>query len=256
MSPKNFDFERFLAACDESLKNSFEAIHYFPTLDSTQHALHRLGNTALPLLCIADLQTHGVGAGRNTQWHSFATQNITFSMSGRLPKTPGYPPLSIVCGLLLADFFRQTTALPVKLKWPNDLWLESKKLGGILIDTFYSADHYSFILGVGLNYVLTPIQQALLPQATSLWEHTQDLPSREELVSKLLNFLVPRVLDLDLARAQEYIKLWPEYDAFYNQKMRVQNMDGIDKGINTDGSLNLLTNNGIKRVYSTHIDIA
>lgn len=106
-------------------------VEVLPQLDSTNTELmrrSRAGRTE-PVLLVAEQQTAGRGRlGRH--WQSQAGDSLTFSLA--LPLAPAdWSGLSLAVGVSLAESLHPD----IRLKWPNDLWLQDRKLGGILIET-------------------------------------------------------------------------------------------------------------------------
>jgi BirA family biotin operon repressor/biotin-[acetyl-CoA-carboxylase] ligase len=130
---------RFIASFDSSLA-SFQSTgwgtsHYFLTTSSTQ-ALGKGGATSgLPEghFWMAETQTKGRGR-LDRSWES-NYGGLWFSLLLR-PKVPaaGVPPLTLLVGLALRDAVEKVTGVSVKLKWPNDLLVSSRKVAGILTE--------------------------------------------------------------------------------------------------------------------------
>ncbi|WP_180682901.1 biotin--[acetyl-CoA-carboxylase] ligase [Tepidicella baoligensis] len=127
------------------------AIEVLPTIDSTNTELMRRARQGLadPLLLVAAEQTAGRGRrGRN--WVSRPGGSLTFSLG--LPLRPAdWSGLSLAVGVSLAEALHPD----VRLKWPNDLWWQDRKLGGILVETANVGSGRYAIIGIGLN-VTTP----------------------------------------------------------------------------------------------------
>lgn len=106
------------------------SIEILPEIDSTNTELMRRARKALhdPVLLIAERQTAGRGRlGR--AWHGELGHALTFSLG--LPYQPhNWSGLSLAVGLSLAE----SLGPDIQLKWPNDLWRQQRKLGGILIE--------------------------------------------------------------------------------------------------------------------------
>ena len=106
-------------------------VEVLPQVDSSNSELirrSRLGQTD-PVLLVALQQTAGRGRlGR--QWESEAGDSLTFSLGMRLQPSD-WSGLSLAVGVSLAEALHPD----IRLKWPNDLWLADRKLGGILIET-------------------------------------------------------------------------------------------------------------------------
>ncbi len=126
-------------------------VEVVPELDSTNTELMRrarAGRTE-PVLLVAQRQTAGRGRlGR--AWHGDAGRALTFSLG--LPLAPAnWSGLSLAVGVALAESLHPE----IRLKWPNDLWLHGRKLGGILIETASTgvearAPRYA-VIGAGIN---------------------------------------------------------------------------------------------------------
>ena len=148
-------------------------VEVLPKIDSTNSELMRrfrataaAGDPAGPetVLLVAEQQTAGRGRlGR--PWRSAAGASLTFSLG--LPLRPAdWSGLSLAVGLSLAESLAPATdsAPTLQLKWPNDLWLNQCKLGGILVETASWGDQRYVVIGVGLN-VTQPAED--LPTTTT-----------------------------------------------------------------------------------------
>ncbi len=151
---------------------SFEVL---PTVDSTNsHALQlgRLGVDA-PTVVVAWQQTAGRGrAGRS--WEASPGDSLTMSLALPLAlnEVPGGgSALSLAVGLAVAEALDARLAalgvspVPrIELKWPNDLWVDDRKLGGILIEAVSGpslpAQQRWVVIGLGLNLAGTPADLA------------------------------------------------------------------------------------------------
>ena len=126
-------------------------VEVLPEIGSTNTELMRRARAGQlePVLLVAEQQTAGRGRlGRG--WASQAGDSLTFSLG--LPLAPNdWSGLSLAVGVSLAERLDAR----VRLKWPNDLWLEDRKLAGILIETATLGDsrdarRYA-VVGVGIN---------------------------------------------------------------------------------------------------------
>jgi len=127
-------------------------VEILPEVDSTNTELMRRarGGRIEPVLLVAESQTAGRGRlGRS--WASAAGDSLTFSLG--LPLAPqDWSGLSLAVGVAIAEALHPL----VRIKWPNDLWVGGRKLGGILIETANSAPadaqgpRYA-VIGIGIN---------------------------------------------------------------------------------------------------------
>ena len=129
-------------------------IHYFDYLSSTNDLAMQLGMQNAPsgTLVVAESQTKGRGRlGRS--WFSPKYKGIYFSLLLRPAILPEYSPvLTILIAVSMAEAVKEITGLDIQIKWPNDLFLNNKKLGGILTEMNAEADKINFmVMGVGLN---------------------------------------------------------------------------------------------------------
>lgn len=173
MAALNAEAERLWRACEPDWPGL--SIEVRPELDSTNTALMTQGRQGVcdPTVLLALSQTAGRGR-RGRTWMANPGQTLTFSVGlpMSLDRVPGGgSALSLAVGLALAEALDEpgSTRPPVGLKWPNDLWLGQRKLGGILIEATPApglSEHERWVvIGVGLNVCGTPPS----PEAISLY---------------------------------------------------------------------------------------
>lgn len=123
------------------------SVEILPEIDSTNTELMRRARAGRlePVLLVAEAQTAGRGRlGRD--WHSAPGDSLTFSLG--LPLAPAdWSGLSLAVGVSVAESLHPS----IVLKWPNDLWWQERKLGGILIETASLGTQRYTVIGVGLN---------------------------------------------------------------------------------------------------------
>ena len=115
-------------------------------------------------LLAVDEQTAGRGRQRRP-WHARPRAALLFSLAVPLPELlPGLPAITPACGASLAEALI-ARGVPVALKWPNDLMLDSRKLGGLLCELAVDTNgQATLILGVGINVFLTTEDRAQIGQ--------------------------------------------------------------------------------------------
>lgn len=166
-----------LNAAAETLWTALQADHpglsfeVLPTVDSTNSHALRLGRQGAdaPVVVVAWNQTAGRGRAGRT-WQAQPGESLTFSLALplALSEVPGGgSALSLAVGLAVAEALETrlspntpTQGLSIGLKWPNDLWVHDRKLGGILIEAVTSPSlapqQRWVVIGVGLNLAGTP----------------------------------------------------------------------------------------------------
>jgi BirA family transcriptional regulator, biotin operon repressor / biotin---[acetyl-CoA-carboxylase] ligase len=170
---------------------------HFPSVGSTNVlALEAAQTGARGGVWVADEQTAGRGRGGHG-WHSAAGDGLYVSAL----VTPPLPMntalwLSLATGLAAQAAIRETTALEVDIRWPNDLILQGRKCGGILVETGVApaeADAPAMlryaVIGVGINLNHAGFPAELQNLATSLRIERGALVSREAVLAALLRNL-------------------------------------------------------------------
>jgi len=141
-----------------SKTNNFSfKVHFRRRLKSTNISLARMLKKAdleEGYLISTDEQTGGIGQ-RNTFWESQPSKNLLFSFVLR-PKELELQKqfyLSIVVSLALAELVeKHLPSGEVKIKWPNDIFVDDRKIAGVLIENAIQGSRFeSVIIGVGLN---------------------------------------------------------------------------------------------------------
>lgn len=149
--------------------------------------------SSLPAVVVADSQSHGRGRlGRS--FLSFKGTGLYFSVIRRLSLAAvDFPKITLAAAVAVCRAIYKITGLTAKIKWPNDIFLNNKKCGGILTETQSISGNRSplIILGVGLN-VNTPLlafSQELRPHVTTLKEVSGLIYKRGELLKAILEQL-------------------------------------------------------------------
>jgi BirA family biotin operon repressor/biotin-[acetyl-CoA-carboxylase] ligase len=162
--------------------------HFFKT-DSTNRVALELGHAGEPegAVVLAEEQTAGRGrAGR--AWHSERAAGIYVTLLLRPRLAPVQAPLlTMMAGLSAHAAIQAQTGLTLELKWPNDLLINGKKLGGILTEMHAEPGQVRFVIaGIGLNVNQEKFTGELGAIATSLRIETGKPQSRLELLVRLL----------------------------------------------------------------------
>jgi BirA family biotin operon repressor/biotin-[acetyl-CoA-carboxylase] ligase len=143
-------------------------VHYFERVRSTMDVLHQLAadGAETGTAVVAGEQLEGRGS-RGRWWHS-PPGGLWLSVLFRPPTAAGVEVASIRVGLAVAEALEAFTPRPVELKWPNDLMLSGRKLGGVLCEARWQGESLGWIAaGLGMN-VRNPIPDDLCTVAISL----------------------------------------------------------------------------------------
>lgn len=233
---------------DESESTNADVLRY--------HAEHQRD-----VVAFSEAQTAGRGR-RGRRWLSPYARNIycTVGISKRMPASH-QGLLSIVTGLALCKILRQHTAVPICLKWPNDVLHDGRKLGGILIESRPLDQHdYFFAIGFGLNVFMDCDELAGISQpATSLEQVATSHPDRTELLMKSIESVIESIRIFEPAAAADLVAEFARFDAFHDRPVEViygdNRISGINRGITEAGQLQLETEGGIEIHSSAEISL-
>jgi len=226
-----------------ALISSFEV---FDQIDSTnRYLVERSQNNGLSgSVCFAEHQTAGKGR-RGRQWISPYGSNIYLSILWRFQQGPAaISGLSLAIGVAVIRALKQHQISDVGLKWPNDIYSQGKKLGGILVEVSgETGGPCSAVIGLGLNLFLPEAQAEGITQAwTDLSKITgQSRLLRNQLAGTLLNHLLPVIAEFENTGIQAYLDEWRSYDCLSGKSATLfigqQQFDGIVQGIDDSGML-------------------
>lgn len=144
--------------------------YYVPRITSTSDLLKaRLkAGEKPPSFLTCDNQTGGRGTGTR-KWSDVSSKDVLFSTAANISAFPKRELFSIACGAAIASNLRELTGLDLGVKWPNDLVIAGKKIGGVLIEIVHGG---IAIIGVGINVRARSgeFPDGLESQATSIAE--------------------------------------------------------------------------------------
>ncbi|MBW7985050.1 bifunctional biotin--[acetyl-CoA-carboxylase] ligase/biotin operon repressor BirA [Enterobacillus tribolii] len=214
-----------------------------PVVDSTnQYLLDRIAGLQSGDACVAEYQQAGRGR-RGRQWFSPFGANLYLSMFWRLEQGPAAAMgLSLVIGIVMAEVLRELGAEGVKVKWPNDLYLNDKKLSGILVElTGKTGDAANIVIGAGINLSMrTPDPDVVNQQWINLQEAGISV-DRNVLVARLLKCLRETLKSFEVQGLAPFIARWQALDNFIDRPVKLligeQRIYGIARGIDAQGAL-------------------
>ena len=231
-------------------------LRHFPTIDSTNtHALEEARKGATHgSYYVADEQTAGRGRSDHS-WHSTAGEGLYLSVLLR-PEIAiqDLVWLPLLAGLAAHRAIHEVTALDVDLRWPNDLLIESRKTGGILVEAqTESGRATAAVIGIGINLHQQRFPSGLATEPTSLDLETGRFTSRQQLLIALLQSLQDEVATLTSQAALAAIPARIAAISTWVQGRRVevhgpQPCTGITAGLDARGFLQVRTASGLVTV--------
>jgi BirA family biotin operon repressor/biotin-[acetyl-CoA-carboxylase] ligase len=210
----------------------------------------------------AERQTAGRGRfGR--RWDSASHQGIWFSLLLR-PSLPfaEWPRLTTWAAVSLASAIEETIRVRTEIKWPNDIYIEGKKISGILAEVGVDVAGKSFAvvgIGVNVNHLPADFPKELSGKAGSLREFKGELVDRSALTVALLRALDARAPDLEHA-FENIVRDASVRSVLLGRWIRVQAGEAISEGIaeklDEDGHLLLRTaDGGLSRLTAGEVTI-
>jgi BirA family transcriptional regulator, biotin operon repressor / biotin---[acetyl-CoA-carboxylase] ligase len=192
---------------------------------------------------IADRQTEGRGRlGRS--WHSESGSGLYISTL----LNPNLPIENLSCITLMAGVATASTLqlhAPAKLKWPNDVLLNGKKLAGILCEFIPDSN---IIMGIGINLNHTQFPENIQNIATSLKLETGQTVNRTDVALHLLQNLNSEYKEFLQKNNKNLIRKWTEQTNMFGKTVTVnhkgKSQTGIATGLNPQGKLILQTPDG------------
>ncbi|MCA7015386.1 bifunctional biotin--[acetyl-CoA-carboxylase] ligase/biotin operon repressor BirA [Dickeya dadantii subsp. dieffenbachiae] len=229
-------------------------IAVLPVIDSTnQYLLDRLDSVSSGDACIAEYQNAGRGR-RGRTWFSPFGSNLYLSLYWRLEQGPAAAVgVSLVIGIVMAEVLHHLGADGVRVKWPNDLYLNDKKLAGILVElNGRTGDAAHLVIGAGINLRMNSSGSDVINQGwINLQEAGIDI-DRNMLAVKLITELRTALVIYEQQGLAPFISRWNDLDNFYNRAVKLivgnREIKGIDKGIDSQGAL-LLEQDGEIQSY-------
>ncbi|POP40413.1 biotin--[acetyl-CoA-carboxylase] synthetase [Superficieibacter electus] len=230
----------------------YGSVTVLPVIDSTnQYLLDRLSELQSGDACIAEYQQAGRGR-RGRKWFSPFGANLYLSMYWRLEQGPAAAiGLSLVIGIVMAEVLHELGADKVRVKWPNDLYLQDRKLAGILVElTGKTGDAAQIVIGAGINMAMRRVEENVINQG---WINLQEAGitiDRNALAVRLIKELRTALQLFELEGLTPYLSRWEKLDNFIHRQVKLiigdREIVGISRGINAQGALLLEQNGEIK----------
>lgn len=234
-------------------------IHYFEHLSSTMDFAMQLGMQSAPggTVVIAESQTKGRGRLGRT-WLSPKYKGIYFSVLLRQKISPSEAPvLTLLSAVSICEAVKSFCGLECRIKWPNDVFLDNKKVAGVLTEINAEMDKVNFVvIGIGLN--VNNDRKSLIPQAVSLKEQLGQELNRVCLLQELLRRMEDNCFLLEKEGPGPVIDKWRNFNLTLGSRVRVHFQDryveGQAAGIDNDGSLLIRKDSGlIQKIFSGDI---
>lgn len=234
-------------------------VRFFPSVGSTNDLLKDQARLGAPegLVFVADEQVTGRGR-RGRSWTAPAGTSLlvsTLLQPTWLPANDAFL-ITMLAAVAAAEAIESVTRLAVDLKWPNDLQIKGRKLGGILVETEMSDAQLRWVvIGCGINVNWSPRSIPELAQlATSLSDEQGQAIDRRDLLAMLLTRLDDRYHKLRQGARSALFDAWRNRLCTLGQTVRAETPNGpifgIAHDVTLDGALVLHDEQGRQHVVT------
>ena len=255
------DARRIRAAVNPRRLEQLRGLEVLLEVDSTNTRL--LGKAAPPAgradACLSELQHAGRGR-RGRRWIAPFGAGVALSVAWTFRDGAGaLAALSLAVGVAVARALARAGAQGVALKWPNDIWFEDRKIGGVLIEMRAEVGGPAHVvIGVGVNVALSVDARREIEAGGNVVAAVADAcaaaPSRNLLVGAILDELLSMLSEFERAGFAAFREAWGALDALGGRPVRVLLADdavcGRARGVDRDGALLLETEDGVRRFVS------
>jgi BirA family transcriptional regulator, biotin operon repressor / biotin---[acetyl-CoA-carboxylase] ligase len=232
--------------------------HFFDSIESTSSFLTEFPYSIKTQLCISREQTKGKGQ-HGREWVSQHDGSILFSIRKCFSVGSNLNGLSLVIGMaIIKSIEAQCQISGLKIKWPNDVYYDNKKLAGILMENNIHKGFQYVVIGVGVNYQLDGQFNIDTPW-TDVSQIVKKLPDIDKLTASFIKNILAMSNDFEFNGLSNILSEWSDYDMLKGVKIRSNEskevFEGKVDGISKDGALKISTPDGIKQLYSSmHIE--
>lgn len=204
-------------------------------------------------LVLAETQTKGRGRlGR--VWTSPKYKGIYLSLILKPKILPSEASIfTLMAAVSICEAVKEVTELEARIKWPNDILIQNKKVGGILTELDAEMDEVRFlVIGIGLN--VNNDKASLIPGATSLKEQKKDEINRVEVLQEMLRRIEANYLAFQKDGPRVILEKWREHNITLGKRVRVsfhrEHIEGEAVDIDIDGALLVRNNSGLVHKFT------
>ena len=223
-------------------------IHYFREVPSTMDVAREMAGNGCPdfTVVIAEFQSRGRGRLQRV-WHSEAG-GLYFTIVLRPDMEPAAAfRINFAASLSLAKVLQKMFQVDARVKWPNDILVNERKLAGMLSEMGVESGRLSYVnIGIGINVNNHPEKQE--PNAVSLKKLLGTNVDRRMLLSSFLDELQAIV---SIGPLEHIISQWKQYTTTIGRHVKIMTVDNCYEGlaldVNENGALILEQDDGTRK---------
>lgn len=245
---------------DLEINQSIHSFNIIYKTSSTNKAITQKCLNGQYSILLTEYQSEGQGR-REKKWISPLADNIYLSMQFQLTNHQNAHLLPLLTALSICKALKKTGIDGCQIKWPNDIYLDDKKLAGVLVESRYNAENgSSYVVGIGIN-VNMQVNNEINQSWTSLRNQQNKMFDRNIIISALLSESLEtynKIAQIDLTK---FMYEWRLLDYLHGSEINIVDESGtysaIAHGIANDGALLIKCSNDIalKKVYSADVSI-
>jgi BirA family transcriptional regulator, biotin operon repressor / biotin---[acetyl-CoA-carboxylase] ligase len=215
-------------------------------------------------VCSSELQYAGRGR-RGRPWTSPFGGSLALSLGWSFADAATVnPTLSLAVGVAIARALGRVGAERIRLKWPNDIWLADRKIGGVLVELRTETGGPAHaVIGIGLNVSLSAdIRRTIEAGGVRIATVSDACPrevSRNALAVALLEELLSMLGEFEQSGFAAFREEWLKLDALAGRDARVlagdRSVEGTARGVDTDGALLLEVGGRVQRHVSGEVSL-
>ncbi|WP_236608203.1 biotin--[acetyl-CoA-carboxylase] ligase [Coprothermobacter proteolyticus] len=171
------------------------------------------------------------------------------------------PRITMTCAVAAAKAIRKVAGIDCRIKWPNDLLVEGKKVAGILTEMSADMDSINFVVtGIGINVNNTDFPAEIKETATSLKLASGKNVDRLKILTEFLSQFEGFYRDLENGDFEKILGEWRELSCNLGKRVRIigrnSELEGIALDVDSDGALLVKTDGGtVERVLSGDVSL-
>ena len=210
-------------------------------------------------VAIADHQTAGRGR-QNRKWVSAPGKSLCLSIAYTFADASNdITALTLALGVAVVEVLDGMGVGDVALKWPNDIVIDTRKLGGILAEAKHRGEGVTVVIGLGIN--MSPpvapgsaVTSAWAADAIDLESVLAEAPTRAELSERMIDALFSACRQFGAEGFGAFAARFARFDALAGRTVVVDTPDGGIEGevtgVGDDGALQVTTRSGPRRIIS------